>query len=55
MKKKLYIFIISILAIVIVSTAFIPLTNNFKMEERKSNADVIQNHPEAGYIEEIGD
>jgi len=55
MKKRLYIIIISILAIVIVSTAFIPLTNNYKMEKGKRNANVDQFHPEAGYIEEIGD
>jgi len=55
MKKRLYIIIISILAIVIVSTAFIPLTNNFRSEKGKRDANVAQSHPEAGYIEEIGD
>jgi flagellar basal body-associated protein FliL len=55
MKKRLYIIILSILAIVIVSTAFIPLTNNFKKENRKRDANVVQIHPEAGYIEKIGD
>ena len=54
MRKRLYIFIFSIFSIVIVSTAFIPFTKNFKMEEEKRNANVIQNHPESGYIEEIG-
>jgi len=54
MKKRLYIVILSILAVVIVSTAFIPFTKNFKMEKEKSNAKVVQNHPESGYIEAIG-
>ena len=54
MKKKLYILLISIFAIAIVSSAFIPLSNNYKIEKTKSNKKVIQNHPDAGYIEKIG-
>jgi hypothetical protein len=54
MKKKLYIVLISVLAIVIVSSAFIPLSNNYKIEKGKSHTKVTQNHPDAGYIEEIG-
>ena len=54
MKKRLYIVIISILTIIVVSTAFIPLTNNLIMEKEKSNADVAQPHPELGYVENIG-
>lgn len=52
MKKRIYIIILSILAIVIVSTAFIPLSNN--AEKENSNADVVLKHPESGYIEDIG-
>ena len=54
MKKRFYIVILSILAVVIVSTAFIPLTKNFKMEKGKSNAKVVHADPESGYFEEIG-
>lgn len=54
MKRRLHIIIISILAIVIVSTAFIPLTNKVKKEKEK-RTNVVKIHPEAGYIEEIGD
>ena len=54
MKKRLYIVILSILAVVIVSAAIIPFTKNFKMEKGKSNAKLVQTHPESGYIEEIG-
>ena len=55
MKKRLYIIILSILAIVIVSTAFIPITKNFKLYKGNSNANVVHSHPESGYIEEIGE
>ena len=54
MKKRLYIVLISILTIIVVSTTFILLTNNFIMEKEKSNADIAQRHPELGYIEKIG-
>lgn len=54
MKKKLYIVLISILAIVISSTAFIPSSNKFKTVNEKSNAEITHTHPDAGYIEEIG-
>lgn len=54
MKKNLYIIILSILAIVIVSSAFIPFNRNTKMEKERSNAKVVYSHPESGYIEEIG-
>ena len=54
MKKKIYIIIISVLAIVIASTAFIPLSHTNEIEEGKSSTKIVQNHPDAGYIEEIG-
>ena len=54
MKKKLYIILISFLAIVFVSTAFIPLSNNHKIEKSKKPIKIVQNHPDAGYIEGIG-
>ena len=54
MKKRFYIVILSILAVVIVSTAFIPLTKNLKIEKGKSNAKVVHADPESGYFEEIG-
>ena len=54
MKKKLYIIIISILAIVVISSAFIPLTKKNKITKGIKQAKVMQNHPDAGYIEAIG-
>jgi hypothetical protein len=56
MKKKIYILVISILTMVMISTAFIPIQRNkvdrtgVTLERNK----IIHNDPEAGYIEDIG-
>ena len=56
MRKKIYILIISILTLITISTAFIPIQ---KVKINKESKDIeknkiAQSHPEAGYIEEIG-
>ena len=53
MKKRLYIVFLSLLAIIITSTAFIPLNKN-NLEKEYKNVDLAKIHPESGYIEEIG-
>jgi hypothetical protein len=56
MRKKFYILIISLISLISVSTAFIPI--HLSQAKKKSNnpdsIQMVKNHPEAGYIEEIG-
>lgn len=54
MKKRLYILIIITLTIMIAGTAFIPQNNNNQLGKENGNVDLVNIHPEAGYIEEIG-
>lgn len=53
MKKRLYMVFLCVLAIIITGTAFIPITKNY-LEKENRNVDLAKIHPEAGYIEEIG-
>jgi hypothetical protein len=53
MRKRIYVVLLYVLGILIASTAFIPL-NKKHIEKEKVNADIAKIHPEAGYIEEIG-
>ena len=55
MKKKFYILIITIISLITISTAFIPMHNDNAEKKYRSETDrMIQTHPEAGYIEAIG-
>jgi hypothetical protein len=57
MKKKIYTFIIGIASVIIITTAFIPYQSQ-NSETPNSNGEskiLIQQGPESGYIEEIGD
>ena len=56
MRKKLYILIISIISIITITTAFIPIqTSRVEDQDNKNEINkVVHHHPESGYIEEIG-
>jgi len=56
MKKKIYTILLGVFIIATITSAFIP-TNNDVVDMGRNNTHekaVMQNHPEAGYIEEIG-
>ena len=53
MKKRTYVVFLWILATIIATTAFIPLNTKHTVKENL-NIEFAKNHPEAGYIEEIG-
>ena len=57
MKKKIYIFIISIISVIIITTAFMPYqSHNIESQEyNKENKILNQHGPESGYIEKIGE
>ena len=50
MKKRIIVSLMLVVAIITLSTAFIPTKQNVK----KNAVQVQLNHPEAGYIESIG-
>jgi hypothetical protein len=50
MKKRIIISLMLVVAIITLSTAFIPTK-----ETKKSTAHLQLSHPEAGYIENIGE
>ena len=56
MRKKFYILVIIFLAIIAISTAFIPRQKDNVVEgnDELSTSRTALVHPEAGYIEEIG-
>lgn len=54
MKKGIYILILIAFAIIIAGSAFIPLDKDYKEENENWDVDLAEVHPEAGYIEEIG-
>ena len=56
MRRKLYIVVISVLTLITISTAFIPLQKNKVTKDSRNNEKnkIVYNHPEAGYIEDIG-
>jgi len=55
MRKKFYILIISIISLIIITTAFIPIQSQDGKIPKNNNENktVIHDGPEAGYIEEI--
>lgn len=57
MKKKFYIVIISIISIITITTAFIPIqSGGIEDKDNKNDKNIIVHQdPESGYIEEIGD
>ena len=55
MRKKFYILIISIISLITITTAFIPIQKSADNKDKRNDIESnIHDHPEAGYIEEIG-
>ena len=57
MKRKIYVFIIGIISLITIATAFIPIQShdNETLFNNKETKTLIHDGPESGYIEAIGD